>query len=143
MIHGPPGTGLMPCQRCVVEIDETFRRLPLCLSDINGFESMIARMPTPEERQRDGIAADAPVLVMRRGGKEQIYPAALVVLTIDTSPPAAPSPVRDAACYVIGEILEDLDNVRAKITDLYHAAQSPPSEIVRLADECRQQAADR
>jgi hypothetical protein len=117
-------------------------RLPLCLSDIDGFESMIARMPTSEECRDNGLSADAPVLIMRRrGGNKLIYAASTVRLTIDTSPAPAPSAVRDAARYVVEQILEDLDNVRVMIADLCHAAESPSREIVRLADEYRQQRA--
>lgn len=115
-------------------------RFSLCLNHINGFESMIARMPTSDECQDNGLPTDAPVLIMRRhGGKEQIYAANMVRLTIDTSPAPAPSAARNAARYVVEQILEDLDNVRAMIADLCHAAESPSGEIVRLADEYRQQ----
>lgn len=117
-------------------------RFPLCLNDIDGFESVIARMPTPEECQDNGLPADAPVLVMRRhGGKEQIYAAGMVRLTIDTSPAPTASAARDAARYVAEQILEDLDNVRAMIADLCRATESPSREIIRLADEYRQQRA--
>jgi hypothetical protein len=115
-------------------------RFPLCLNHINGFESMIARMPTPEECQDNGLPTDAPVLVMRRrGGQEQIYAAGMVRLTIDTNPAVAPSAARDAAHYVVEQVLEDLDDVRAMIADLCHATESPPREIIRLADEYRRQ----
>jgi hypothetical protein len=117
-------------------------RFPLCLNDIDGFESVIARMPTPEESRDNGLGADAPVLVMRRrGGKEQIYAAGMVRLTIDTGPAPAPSAARDAARYVLGQILEDLDNVRAMIAQLCRGVELPSREIIRLADEYRQQRA--
>jgi hypothetical protein len=120
----------------IKELTAAEDRFPLCLNDIDGFESLIARMPTPEECRDNGLPADAPVLVMRRGGGEQVYPADMVRLT---SP--APSAARDAACYVAGQIIEDLDNVRAKIAVLCHAVESPSNEIIRLADEYRQQRA--
>lgn len=123
----------------IEELIATDDRFPLCLNDIDGFESLIARMPTPEECQDNRLPAHAPVLVMRRrGGKEQIYAAGMVRLTIDTSPAPAPSAARDAARYVAEQILEDLDNVRAMVADLCRAAESPSREIIRLADEYRE-----
>lgn len=117
-------------------------RFSLCLNDIDGFESMIARMPAPEECQDAGLSADVPLLVMRRrGGHEQLYRADLVTLTIDQEPPPAAWDVRDAARYVLGCILEDLSNVLSDVAMLHAAMSGPPRGMVKLADEFRQRRA--
>lgn len=114
-------------------------RFPLCLDEIDGFESVIARMPTAEECQREGFPADAPVLVMqRRGGHEQLYRADQVRLTIDPGPPPAASDVHDAARYVLDCIAEDLGNVLFDVATLDAALSRPGRSLVKFADELRQ-----
>jgi hypothetical protein len=113
----------------------------ICLSEIDGLESVIARMPTVDECRYYGLSADAPVLIMRRRGREQLYAADMVRLTVDAGPPPAPDAAREAARYVVGHILEDLDHVRAKLADLADATEAPPQEIIRLADEYRRERA--
>lgn len=112
-------------------------RMAVCLSEIDGFEYVTARMPTPDECRDYKLCGDAPVLVMRRRGREQLYAADMVKLTVDSGLPPDPDAVRDAARYVFKCVLEDLDNVRATIADLASAREA--QKIIRLADECRQE----
>jgi hypothetical protein len=114
-------------------------RLPLCLNDIDGFESIIARMPTPEECQNAGLSAETPVLVMRRrGGHDQLYSADQVTLTIDPGPRPAVWDLHDAARYVLGCISEDLGNVLSEVARLDAAMSGPARHLVKIADEFRQ-----
>jgi hypothetical protein len=99
-------------------------------------------MPTAGECRDHGLPGNSPVLILRRRGQEQLYPADLIRLTIGSGPPPGPDAARDAAGYAARNILEDLDNVRAKLADLARAVQSPPPEIVRLAAEYSQDRAD-
>ena len=84
-------------------------------------------MPTAGECQTHGFRADVPVLVVRRRGREQRYPADMVTMTAEPAPPLAVDAVREAAEYVLAVILEDLDNVRARIAELWdRAAEASP-----------------
>ena len=67
-----------------------------------------------------------PVLVVRRRGRDQLYPVDMVALTAEPAPPPAVDAVREAAEYVLAVILEDLDNVRARIAELWTAAEASP-----------------
>ena len=87
---------------------------------------MTAQMPTAGERETHGFRADVPVLVVRRRGREQRYPADMVTMTAEPAPPLAVDAVREAAEYVLAVLLEDLDNVRARIAELWTAAEAPP-----------------
>lgn len=109
--------------------------MSLCLSDIEGFESVTARMPTPEERRELRIAANVPVLVMQRHGRKQFYPADLVTLTIDSTPPPAAWDVHDAVRYVLGCIVEDLQSVLSDVERLNDAMTGPQRNLVKLAAE--------
>lgn len=117
--------------------------ITLCLTDIDGFESLNVRMPTPDERRELGIGAAVPVLVIRRrGGKKQLTPADLVTVTIDSGPPPAEREVRDAARYVLGCIVEDLGNVLSDMTQLNAALSGPPSKLAKIAAELQQRRDD-
>lgn len=110
-------------------------RMPLCLSIIDGLHSVIARMPTQQERQYHKLPSDVPVVVLRfRGGREQVVSAGLVMLTIDSGPAPSESATATAAKYVASHILENLGNLSADLTALGDAMGSP-GKIVRLAAE--------
>jgi class 3 adenylate cyclase len=108
----------------------------ICLSDIEGFESMIARMPTQKERGQLRIAANVPVLVMQRhGGHKQLFRADGVTLTIDSTPPPAAWDVHDAVRYVLDCILEDLASVLSDMEWLNAAMTGPQRNLVKIAAE--------
>jgi hypothetical protein len=119
------------------------RDIALCLSDIDGFESIIARMPTPEECRDQEFSPDLPVLVMRlRGGRNQVYRADLVALTISSDPPPTPDTVHDAARYILRSICEDLDNALADLSRLDEAVSASPRKVVTMAAEVRRRRED-
>jgi hypothetical protein len=75
-------------------------------------------MPTAGECETHGFRANVPVLVARRRGRDQLYPADMVTLTAEPTPPPTMDAVREAAEYVLAVIPDDLDNVRARIAEL-------------------------
>ncbi len=128
----------------IEELPAAESKLSLCLSEIDGFESIIARMPTSEECRDSGLCADAPVLVMRRrGGHEQLYRADQVTLTIDSGPPSAAWDLHDAARYVLECICEDLENIICDAARLDASMSGPPRNLIKIADEFRQRRAGR
>lgn len=121
----------------------TDERFPLCLSEIDGFESLIVRMPTAPECELHRLCVDVPVLIIQcKGGKRLFYRADMFRLTVDTAPPPTASEVDEAIRYIADHILEDLGNVFADLARLSAAADKQPKAIVKLADELRQWRAD-
>ena len=93
---------------------------------------MTAQMPTAGERETHGFRADVSVLVVRRRGRDQLYPADMVTMTAEPAPPPAVDAVREAAEYVLAVILEDLDNVRARIAELWTARRRHHRAVTTL-----------
>jgi hypothetical protein len=89
-------------------------------------------MPTAGGYEIRGFCADVPLLVVRRRGWEQLYPADMVTLTAESAPPPAVDAVREAAEYVLAVILEDLDNVRARIAELWTARRRHHRAVTAL-----------
>jgi hypothetical protein len=52
-------------------------------------------MPTTGEYESHGFRAGVPVLVVRRRGRDQLYPADMVTLTAESAPPPAVDAVQD------------------------------------------------
>lgn len=116
--------------------------MTMCLSDIEGFESLYARMPTPEERRELNIRPAVPVLVVRRHGEEQLYRADQTTLTIDPGPPPTTNEVHDATSYLLGCILEEIENILSDVAFFNAAMSRSPRNLVKIAAEFRQRRED-
>ena len=117
-------------------------RTALCLSDIDGLDSVIARMPTLDECRDYQLPGDVPVLIFRRrDGSESIGRADQIRLTVAPQTQPNTNEATVAAMSVLGRILEDLDNVRGDMLALRGAADSP-RKVVQLAAELRQSRED-
>lgn len=112
------------------------KRMPLCLSDIDDFEALTARMPTEVERREQGITDEGvPVLVMRRAGREQVYRADLITVTVDTSPVPDPGEVIDATRRMLEYAVEALGNVQYDLGELAEIITTSPGRAPKLAAE--------
>lgn len=122
------------------------RTVILCLSDIEDFESLTARMPTADECTAiPGLSAEVPVLVMRRAGRDQLYPAELITVTLDTTPAPDPDGMRETVRAVLHHVAEDISNSAEDLTWLARSlkgsgARRDPGDVLaelrkRRADE--------
>jgi hypothetical protein len=111
----------------------------ICLTDIDYFEKITARMPTDTELEK-GWPANVPVLVMHKGGLagDMAYRADLTEFTIDTTPAPDPEGTREDIRSVLYHVMEDLWNSLDDLGLLARATGRTSRDIARLARERRQ-----
>lgn len=111
----------------------------ICLTDLDYFDHLTARMPTEAECAR-GYPADVPVIVVHKGGLagELAYRADLTEITIDNTPAPDPEGTREAIRSVIHHVMEDMWNSLDDLGLLARATGRTNRDVLRLATERRQ-----
>jgi hypothetical protein len=111
----------------------------VCLTDLDHFESLTARMPTEDECAR-GYPAGVPVIVVRKGARagEMAYRSDLTEFTIDTTPAPDPEGTREAIRSVLHHVMEDMGNNLDTLFRLASATGRTNRDVLRVAAEREQ-----
>jgi hypothetical protein len=103
--------------------------------------TVTARMPTAEECAR-GYPEGTPVMVLKDGSYDKIYPHWVTLQFDDPHGQPDPAAVHDTAAYVLRLIGEQLDLTRGRVTDLADALRWGPCHVAHLADKMREEEED-